>query len=350
MGELTTNERVLVGLCVVAGTLGIVVGYLTPSTGTNILKDFLILISGGGIAYIFAMVGGRASAGQRIRSLCNRSVQRLGLTASHARDASKMIKAQASGGNETLLVLATQLDSLAEEAEVSIGDLEEMAGGKISLDPLVADAMQHIEAAVERVLPGDQPGVKARILSAIAAPLRKLEADVKEASIPVRGTSHNCPQCSAPLTTVVGESQGSTVHMACPRCGSRMTVHRMPDGGLLSRLITPKMKISCPSCDADIAVKVNPDDPEVIVRNCFRCDERIYINVAKGTIDHSEKRPPLETTYVVEEGRAVISCPSCMNDIRVLHDPAHPTMKVSCVRCTNLIRAVSAATEREHVA
>ncbi len=255
-----------------------------------------------------------------------------------------MIKAQAGGGNEVLWVLATQLDSLAEEAEVSIGDLEEMAGGKISLDPLVADAMQHIEAAVERALPGDQPGVKQRILSAIAAPLKKLEADVKEASIPVRGTSHNCPQCAAPLTTVVGESVGSTVHTACSRCGSQMTIHRMGDGSVLARLTTPKLKVACPQCGADITVKVNPDDPEVVVRNCFRCDERIYVNIAKGTVDHSEKRPPLEATYVVQDGKAVISCPSCMNDIRVTHDPTYPTMKVSCVRCTNLIRATLAAT------
>ena len=39
MAELTATERVLLALCVLAGALGIVVGYASPSAGTNILKD-----------------------------------------------------------------------------------------------------------------------------------------------------------------------------------------------------------------------------------------------------------------------------------------------------------------------
>ena len=339
MDELTSNERVLVGFCVAAAILGIGFGYFTPNTGTNVLKDFLIFSAGCGVAYVFAAASARASTNQRIRSLCNRSVQRLGLTASHARGAARSIREHIFDQNHALALVATQLDSLAEEAEVSIGDLEELAGDKISLDPLVAGAMRTIEDAVERAIPNDQAGVKKRILSAIEAPLRKLEADVREVAIPRRGAAFACPQCGAALTADIGESIGSTVHTLCNRCASEMTVHRMADGKVLAKTIAPKLRIACPKCGGDIAVRVNPDDPGVVVRNCFKCDERIYIKTADGSIQRSESQKPLDTTYVIEGEKIVVACPRCMNEIRVAYDSDNPVRKLSCGRCTNLIRA-----------
>lgn len=339
---LTVAERAILVLSIVAGLLGIIVGYGLPSSGTNILKDFLVLCSGGGITFVFAMAGARVASSERVRSVGSRSVQRLGLAASHVRDAARSIRAHA-GENSSLLLIATQLDNVAEESEVSIGDIEMMSGGKMSLDPLVQTALQGIEAAVERVLPGEPHEVKSKVLSAIAEPLRKFEAEVKEAAVAVRQATHPCPQCSASMSTVLGESPGSTVHTTCGKCGSQMTVHRMPDGSVLSRVMLPKIRISCPGCKSDIAIKVKPDDPEIVVRNCYKCDERIYVDIVQGTISRSEKRAPLETTYVLEDGKAAITCPSCMYELRVAYDPQFPAVKASCARCTSLIRAKPAA-------
>ena len=101
----------------------------------------------------------------------------------------------------------------------------------------------------------------------------------------------------------------------------------------------PKLRITCPDCSADIGVRVNPDDPDVVVRNCFRCNERIYIDVTKGTVVRSEKRAPLKATYELRDGKALITCPGCMNEIRATYDPSFSSVKASCGRCTNLVEA-----------
>jgi hypothetical protein len=341
MFSLTPTERLLLSLSVALGVVAIGVGYLLPSAGTSILKDVMVLMSGAGSAISLALAGARVTSSANVKSVGARSVQRLGLAASHARDAAHRLREHAKN-DPALILIAAQLDNLAEEAEVSIGDLEMMSGSKISLDPLVQTAMRGIEAAVDQALPGESTQVKSKVLSAIAEPLKKLEADVKQAAVALRAAAHTCPQCGTTLSTVIGESAGSTVHATCVQCQSQMTVHRMPDGSLSSRVIVPKLKIDCPSCATPIAVRVRPEDPDVVVRNCFECDERIYVDVVKGEVRSSEKRPPLQANYLVQGDKALITCPSCLNEIRASYNPAFNPLKASCARCTNLIHATAA--------
>ena len=189
MDELSRSERFVIGLSTFAAILGIVTGYVSPSLGTNVLKDFLVFAGGGGIAFALARAGARATSTDKVRSLCSRSVQRLGLAASHARGVSAQLIDRAGSNDGHLLVLASALDNLAEDAEVSIGDLEEMAGTPIRLDPLVAEAKRRIERAVDEALPNDQSEMKSRLMAVIAQPLQRLEAQVKDAAPASRGRS-----------------------------------------------------------------------------------------------------------------------------------------------------------------
>jgi len=59
-----------------------VIGYVSRSTGAHILKDIMVFACGFGIAYVLALAGARAAgsreaeaAKEKLRSLCNRSVQ-----------------------------------------------------------------------------------------------------------------------------------------------------------------------------------------------------------------------------------------------------------------------------------
>src|ERR1035437_134213 len=92
VGHFTTAEKWLLGISCSAALIAIVVGYVFPGVGAAILKDFIVFWSGAGIAYIIARAGARASTGERVKSLCNRLVQRIGLTASQIRDSSSLIR------------------------------------------------------------------------------------------------------------------------------------------------------------------------------------------------------------------------------------------------------------------
>jgi len=347
MGQFTAGERLLFLISWSVALLAIVVGYIFKNTGTEILKDFMVFGSGAGIAYILARAGARATTSERVRSLCSRSVQRLGLTASQTRNASSLILREIPNQASTEVVAAL-LDSVAEQAEVSIGDLEEMAGAKIVLDELVSDALHSIKAAAEG-LPETSSAVKEKILASVKEMVAAAATPGKAA---LAATAFSCPQCGKLLSAILREPFGSTAHARCPECLSQVIVHRTRDGGTFAKIYSVPRggilgsaplgakqagSILCPHCKRPIFVNIKPESTSPVIRNCFHCDERIYLDAATGAVIRSEHGEPLSAIYTMEGVKAVITCPSCSNVLRIPNLSEHDVFKASCPKCTVLI-------------
>lgn len=290
MPPLVSDERVLVICSFVGVALGLFVGYVFPNTGTYIVKDFLAFSGGAGIAYVWARAGARDSSSrlretseQRVQSLCKRAVQRLGLTACQIRITANRLRAYSPADltKSTLEDMATHLNSLAQHAQVSIGDLEEIPGMKIGFDDLVSE-IQHVADE----LPPAAREAKEK-LSEIQSRLQRL---------------------TPPLLSNPNIIQAS--------------------------------RIACPVCHFGIGITVKTDDAAEIIRNCFGCDSRLFIDKTSLTIIRFEKGRPLSAIYTVEDGKAVFLCPRCGTRIRATPPPeGEELVKASCVRCTDLIHA-----------
>src|SRR5271169_5677890 len=115
---LTKQELTLIISFGALAVFAIAIGYLLPGTGASILKDLMVLGGGAGMAYVFAVAGARTAsnrdaeaARERLRSLCNRSVQRLGLTAYQTREASALIREHLAASSEpTAEIVAALLE------------------------------------------------------------------------------------------------------------------------------------------------------------------------------------------------------------------------------------------------
>jgi hypothetical protein len=355
MFNLNKEEILISSVSVVAATLATIVGHTSKDTGAQILKDFLIFGGGGGIAYAMATAGARATSADRVEGLCKRSVQRLGLAASSARSASAMLREWPTSSNynnstglTTATVVSVMLDQLAEQAQVSIGDLEEMAGSKISLDSLVQGRLySDIKAAADKTLTTAPPEQKEKLMSAINEKLQTFEQELRESQgvlRPITQLSLSCPHCQERLPEIPSETPGTTIHQHCPACNSSVIAHRMSNGEIAAK-VEPKITIECPGCHEPLSLTTRPDGPRIVVRNCYGCNMRILIDTYLGRIERSEVVTPLRTTFTLEGDKALVCCPSCMNQIRVRPLPDGTPTKVSCTRCTNLIEASYASEE-----
>jgi hypothetical protein len=346
---LNFKELSLLIISVLGAGVAITIGYLMPSTGTNILKDIMVFGGGAGLAYVFASAGGRATsnrdaeaAKERLRSLCNRTVQRLGLAASQTVEASTLVRAFIAEPKEAEIVSAL-LENVAEQAQVSMGDLEEMAGGKIALDRLVNNALSSLQEVADD-FPND---LKQKVTEALIRPLEQFKEATSIGRSPV---IFPCPKCSSKLTTVLADLPGSTGHTWCGTCLSRVVVHRGANGTLTSKILNEPMGapsvqscsvvVACPGCAKPIPVTPRPDDGPVIVRNCFNCNEQMFIDKDRRQVLRSQKTLPLRTVFVPYNSKLWLRCPSCENPIRV-NEPAgeRRAIKINCARCTALIEA-----------
>lgn len=338
---LTAVERWMLTLLIFTALLAIVIGYGFKEVGSGILKDFLLFTTGAGVAFILARAGSRAAAIDRVRSLCNRSVQRLGLTAYRLRETASQLRINVTSPTSPEAQIAFTLESLAEQSEVSIGDLEEMAGTKLGLDPLVMDALAGVKAAAEEA----ETGTKEKLLSAI----KTIEKQVAGIPRPVVATPPRleraapqttvvvCTQCGEKVPVGLGALPGSTASANCRGCGARVRVHR-GQNGQVTVVSEPRIRISCPDCGSEIWVLLKADHGTE-VRNCMACNARIIIDAKSGAVVRSEKGTPLNAFYTLQGSSAIVTCPNCDYVIKVKAPEGYRECKVNCARCTSLIIA-----------
>lgn len=258
--------------------------------------------------------------------------------------------ADESWASEAELISAL-LENAAEQAQVSISDLEEMAGGKIEIDSLVLKALNSIQATSES-LPTNAVDVREK-LTDLAEQLKK------ETSSPSRLISQvafPCVNCHQPVPVMIGELPGSTAHARCPACSARLVAHRKLDGDVLSKILAPKVapesplverNLTCPNCQASLSYSPKPGGPKIVIRNCFHCDWRLLIDTATDTITEAGATEPLITHYTAVRDKAILTCPDCQLPLTVPNRNGK-LVKTSCLRCTKLIHATNSTMQPEN--
>jgi hypothetical protein len=289
MSYYTSEEWVLSVASLIAVALGLTIAYFSPSIGTNILKDFLVFCSGACLAYVWARAGARISSSQlqqvsehaseqRIQSLCRRAVQRLNVTAAQLRSTALRLRGYGA-------------DQITHDV---------LQDTSVYLESLA----QHTQLSI-----GDFQE---------AGDLEKLEFD--EVVAEIGGITGELPEEAKQKLTMIQ---------------SRLERFR-PFASRSAPLL-----ITCPGCNGPISVRTKADDPEVIIRNCFKCDRRIMIEKSTLRIVSSEKGTPLQTSYSDDQGKAKLQCPNCFNTIYARLPAADPPLvKASCAKCTHLIHAI----------
>lgn len=295
--SLAISEVLLLAVSLVVVLIAVLAGYLWPGTGTGVLKDLILFLGGSGVAIALAQASWRVSTTGRVRSLCRRSVQRLELTAQQALSAGEALRGFADAKRwDAGQAVAMMLDQLAEQAKVSIGDLEEMAGVQINLDSHLMDSVADVAHDAKRAARSMEsseardPDVARRTLEQIGARLGRLDLVLDR---------------PRPQLVALGTFQQI------------------------------KRTISCPSCASRMRVSASADEGQVVLRNCFRCSHRLRIDLATGEINDDGAVQALDVTFVVENGKAVLDCPRCGMQIRTA---ARDDLMATCSRCTALLR------------
>jgi len=296
---LTKTEIMILVASVLVVGVAAYAGYTWPNTGTSLLKDLMVFLGGVGVAVVLAQASARTSATERVRSLCRRSVQRLGLTTKQAMTAAAALRELAHESRwEAGQAVAMMLDQLAEQAEVSMGDLEEMAGVTIGLDPRVADSLGGVahdaREAAKRVSAGSDPELARRALEEIGTRLGQLEAESKRLKV---GTL----------------------------------------GGVTAKKIQQTMR--CPSCSMRFSVTSGVADGPIVARNCFGCKHRLRIDLTSGDVSDDGPAEVMDATFRIVGRSAQLFCPKCGLDIRA---KPREDLLVSCARCTTLIQGHAA--------
>lgn len=176
---LTDTERVIAAGSLVGALGAVIVGYTFPSTGAHILKDFVLFTSAAGLAFVFARASYRSYETKRVQSLCSRTAQRLGLVVTYLRDVTERLQHEVKPSDRELI--CAMVNQHAKEVEVTIGDLEEMAGTTIRFDQLVAAARKSMLETVKQVL--QDPKIESEVAQAIQEPLNTLAEQVKDAGV-----------------------------------------------------------------------------------------------------------------------------------------------------------------------
>jgi hypothetical protein len=201
--------------------------------------------------------------------------------------------------------VATQIDRLSAQADLSVEDLERIADVDLSL-PAMRDAAQ-----------------------------TRVEAATKREHIP-------CPHCAKPVDVTIGTAPGANKHGKCDSCRKGFVVHRMTDG-TLKVSHTGYFRIDCPNpqCDNEIGINRRDNEWGTIIRNCFECYARVRYDLDVGKIVSFEIEVPQNITVsdiqlAGDQRRG--PCPACGYSLVFQgYKNRREQELTSCPRCTKLV-------------
>jgi hypothetical protein len=277
----------------IAAFLALLIGALLPAPGTTVLKDFIVFFAGVGLAIALTSASARASSGDRINSVCTRSAERLQLTDYYARVTASKLRDSLQG--DAVDLIATNLEHLADQARVSIGDLQEIASV---------------------TLPTPAPPTSAA------------------------STHAKCPYCSELVEATLANTPGQTANITCHQCSRVFSILRVIDGsirsGRVARSKPATQKILCPNCrKRTIPFEVHSTRP--VIRHCFTCNSRLEISPT-GAVK-SEMQSPLNAALQTSGDERVLVCPSCHARTPVRSTFTGPVLKATCINCFKLLMA-----------
>ena len=282
----------------------VAISYFLNTPAAYAMADLVMFLLAAYVSYVITSYYARIAARSELRDLAEASGERIFLLSTQMEELAEEIEEHAARVDAPALYLSllpAQLNRLASQAEVSVHDLQRIAGEDININQLRQDVRSTVERAIQT------EAVK-------------------------------CPHCGADQQVALSLDPGKTKHTACAACRMHFILHRLPGGNIkLSYPDAFRVKCPNPDCGNDILVKKGPDEWGIVIRNCFECYARIKIDVDRKVVDAHELAKPLTVVRsAIVDGKA--QCPGCGFVVQFKGTKNRRGVEVQyCPRCTKLI-------------
>jgi len=311
-------DNVIWSLAVAAGLAIILVSvavHLSPTPWMQAVSSFVTFFASFYLSFVVTRHFAQVTAREELRRLAEAAGSRIFLQsrqmrqlASELRDSEPTDEIAKVFGNS----IASQIDRLAAQADLSVEDLERIAGVDLHLPAMRDEAQTRVEAATKRERFG-------------------------------------CPHCNEPVEITISTAGGASRHGRCANCNRGFVAHRLADGSLKVGH-TEYFKIDCPNPDCEQEIGIRPRDTEwgVIIRNCFECFARVHYDLDRRQVESFSIETPIPVAAGdvenASDGQRRVSCPSCGYVVSLRgYVNSRSEEFMSCPRCTKLLRVESAA-------
>lgn len=282
---------------------------LAPSRTMQLVSSFITFFSSVFLSFVVTRHYAQVTAREELKRLAEAAGSRLFLLSVQMRQiVTDLGQFESADQAEKVFLqsMATQIDRLSAQADLSVEDLERIADVDLGLP-----AMRH--AAQTRV-----------------------EAGTRREKIP-------CPHCKEVAEITIGTVPGASKHGRCDNCRRGFVVHRISDGSLRVSH-TAYFRIDCPNpqCENEIGIKRRETEWGVIVRNCFECYARVQYDLESEKVLTFSLEDPLtlDSSLIEKSGdQRRAPCPGCGFSIILQgYKNSRGDELINCPRCTKLVR------------
>ncbi len=257
--------------------LALLVGvpYFIKSTLLTVVSDLGKIFFTLYISYVVTQQFAQKSAREDLRDLAESSGSRLFLLSSHIRELADEIMGYEPDGERSGLhykTMASEMQRLATQAELSFQDMYRMAKLDISIPALIDEARTRVVEATRR-------------------------------------EEFECPYCKRKRELFFDMSPGATKHTFCDRCHKPFVIHRLPDGSIRFGF-EEVFVVDCPNpkCPNRIKIKKKPTEYGTVIRNCYECFTRIKLSLDTQRVESFDSEEPLRIAEdTIKDGRG--QCP-----------------------------------------
>lgn len=343
--------KTYVGAGTILGAMLLLLGALATSSGeSGNVAIGTVLVGLGSIVFssdAYQAIG-RQRESERIRSQIQSSTRQVVELSNHLFDAVE--NAALVDGQTTISLVGQVADQLAGLSY----ELEQASGSTLPVEIINKQRERNRELdrrkrlVIEQQEAGEITPEQAKMeLASIREKRDAVPEQPPMSRVRVREETP-CPNCGTATEVRLGENRGDSATGNCPNpsCNLRFHAHRSGSGGIFTRLwgsgspaVVPTAAVTCPSCEASIQYHVRPGD-SIIERYCFECKNRVFIDVDAEKAIRSEESKPQEGRFLVEHGRAVITCLGCSETLPRIWSDGDTHLR-PCITCRALVVAFS---------
>jgi len=142
---------------------------------------------------------------------------------------------------------AQKIGDLISILRTVVTDLSDITGQKF--DPSV---LNETISSIGRLITELEQGEETPQEQAVISSLKDIFEDLQSKQAEKINTTVTCPHsdCNADVAVVLGVAQASTTAAKCPSCGRKFNVHRVANGGVITREMKPSAKGKVAEADA----------------------------------------------------------------------------------------------------
>lgn len=303
------------------------------NSSTSLLSNVVVFIASGLLSYFITYANDRRQFLEDLEKLARFSRRRLDLLSENLLSLAQEVS-NVPTAEEAKRIVGYTLRNLEQDARASVRDIEAIGG--IPVDESVVTTITVEPPAASGGTAGDV------------------------------SITYTCPTCGYSNGGTLGVEKGSTRHVQCANCRTRISLHRLEDGNFrvvdqtrsrLSDFANPRVhsdeqialkargsrssvreSFECPRCHRDITFTA-PADQRIIERPCFSClAVAAYDRDRNSTRLISQKRPHYIPSLEVPN----LTCEVC--DLSFLprkHESAAGREFVCCFGCNTVYLANS---------